>query len=89
MKKHISTGLLLLVFLVSSAQHTFVSELNQKTFSPDSLTYPYKVIFAGHLYGNQDSVSKPYLSLSTSFNKINNEKASLFFLWAMPYVMPI
>lgn len=79
MKKYISTGILLLVFLVSNAQNTFVSELNQKAFSPDSIQYPYKIVFSGHLYGSQTETAKPYASFSNALNKINNEKAALFF----------
>lgn len=79
MKKYISTSLLLLLFMVGNAQHTFVSELNSKIFSPDTLKYPYKIIFGGHLYGGQNEEVKPYATLSNSFNKINNEKAALFF----------
>lgn len=79
MKKYIDTGILLLVFLVSNAQNTFVSELNQKAFSPDSIQYPYKIVFGGHLYGSQNEAAKPYASFSNSLNKINNEKAALFF----------
>jgi hypothetical protein len=79
MKKYLSISLLLLVFIVSKAQHTFVSELNQKTFSPDSLKYPYKIIFGGHLYGSQNEAAKPYTNFGVAFNKINMEKAALFF----------
>jgi Calcineurin-like phosphoesterase len=78
MRTYISICLALLSIITLKAQHSFVSELNGKTLASDSIKYPYKVIFGGHLYGSQNEATQPYANFTKAFNVINTEKPAMF-----------
>lgn len=78
MKKYLGFMCVLLSF-TALGQHTFTSELNGKILYDDSVKLPYKVVFGGHLYGNQNDSIEPYGTFAKAFNKINLEKGILFF----------